>query len=143
MARTSRQFPQGKFILRNSIKTPNGQEYAIYIYYYWRGHQVRRSIDLTVPLKDWNQDANGGAGEFRPSYGPNYKDRNTYLKELMYDVDSKIMDYMKKHQDISGEVLESFVTGNDVALRPDNGVEFLELAKQRFIDRYNAGKIGV
>ena len=73
MARTSRQFPQGKFILRNSIKTPNGQEYAIYIYYYWRGHQVRRSIDLTVSLKDWNQDANGGAGEFRPSYGPNYK----------------------------------------------------------------------
>ena len=34
--------------------------------------QVRRSVDMTVALKDWNSDANGGAGEFRSSYGDNY-----------------------------------------------------------------------
>ncbi len=61
--------------------------------------------DLTVSLKDWNQDANGGAGEFRSSYGPNYKERNAYLKELMHDIDSKIMDYIKQHGDIDGHLL--------------------------------------
>ncbi len=40
---------------------------------------------------------NGGAGEFRSSYGTNYKERNAYLMELMYDIDSKIMDYIKQN----------------------------------------------
>ena len=88
MARQQRQFPQGKYILRSQ----NGsQNYAVYMYYYWKGKQVRHSVDLYVTPNDWNQDANGGAGEFRPSYGPNYKERNAYLKELMHDIDSKIV----------------------------------------------------
>ena len=143
MARQQRQFPQGKYILRTPRKSQNGQVYAVYLYYYWLGKQVRRSVDLTVALKDWNQDANGGVGEFRPSYGPNYKESNTYLKELMHDIDSKIMDYIKLHGEIDGDTIEAFVSGDDKALRPDNGIDFIEFAKQRFIDRYNSGKIGV
>ena len=100
MARQTRQFPQGKYILRSPRKSKDGQVYAIYLYYYWQGKQVRRSIDLSVALKDWNQEANGGIGEFRPSYGANYKDRNAYLRELMYDIDSKIMNYIKQHGEI-------------------------------------------
>ena len=143
MARQQRQFPQGKYILRTPRKSQSGQVYAVYLYYYWQGKQVRRSVDLTVALKDWNQDANGGAGEFRPSYGPNYKERNAYLKELMHDIDSKIMDYIKQHGEIDGDTIEAFVSGDDKALRTDNGIDFIEFAKQRFIDRYNSGKIGV
>ena len=143
MARQQRQFPQGKYILRPSRKSQDGQQYAVYLYYYWRGTPVRRSVDFYVSQKDWNQDANGGAGEFRPSYGPNYKERNAYLKELMYDIDSKIMDYLKKNEEITGEVIEAFVNGDKSVLRADNGMDFIEFAKQRFIDRYNAGKIGV
>jgi len=61
MARQQRQFPQGKYILRSQ----NGsQNYAVYMYYYWKGKQVRHSVDLYVTPNDWNQDANGGAGEF-------------------------------------------------------------------------------
>lgn len=140
MARQQRQFPQGKYILRSQNKS---QKYAVYIYYYWRGTHVRRSVDLYVSPKDWNQDANGGIGEFRPSYGPNYKERNTYLKELMHYIDSMIMDYLKKNKEITGEVIEAFVNGDKSVLRTDNGMDFIEFAKQRFIDRYNAGKIGV
>jgi hypothetical protein len=113
------------------------------MYYYWKGKQVRHSVDLYVAPSDWNQDANGGAGEFRPSYGPNYKERNAYLKELMHDIDSKIMDYIKQHGEIDGETIEAFVSGDDKVLRADNGIDFIEFAKQRFIDRYNSGKIGV
>ena len=67
MARQQRQFPQGKYILRPSRKSQDGQQYAVYLYYYWRGTHVRRSVDLYVPQKDWNQEANGGIGEFRSS----------------------------------------------------------------------------
>lgn len=143
MARQQRQFPQGKYILRSQKKSPDGQQYGIYLYYYWRGTHVRRSVDMYVAQKDWNQDANGGAGEFRPSYSPNYKERNAYLKELMHDIDSKIMDYIKQHGEIDGNTIEAFVSGDDKVLRSDNGIDFIEFAKQRFIDRYNSGKIGV
>ena len=143
MARQTRQFPQGKYVLRTPHVTQDGQVYAVYMYYYWKGKQIRRSVDFFVSQKDWNQDANGGAGEFRPSYGPNYKERNAYLKELMHDIDSKIMDYLKKNEEITGEVIEAFVNGDKSVLRADNGMDFIEFAKQRFIDRYNAGKIGV
>ena len=143
MARQTRQFPQGKYVLRTPHVTQDGQVYAVYMYYYWKGKQIRRSVDFFVSQKDWNQDANGGSGEFRPSYGPNYKERNAYLKELMHDIDSKIMDYLKKNEEITGEVIEAFVNGDKSVLRTDNGMDFIEFAKQRFIDRYNAGKIGV
>ncbi len=113
------------------------------MYYYWKGKQIRRSVDFFVTQKDWNQEANGGVGEFRPSYGPNYKERNAYLKKLMHDIESKIMDYLKKNEEITGEVIEAFVNGDKSVLRADNGMDFIEFAKQRFIDRYNAGKIGV
>ena len=73
MARQHRQFPQGKYILRSQKKSLDGQQYAIYLYYYWRGSHIRRSVDLYVKQRDWNQEANSGAGEFRSSYGPNYK----------------------------------------------------------------------
>ena len=61
----------------------------------------------------------------------------------MHDIDSKIMDYIKQHGEIDGDTIEAFVSGDDKALRPDNGIDFIEFAKQRFIDRYNSGKIGV
>ena len=143
MARLQRQFPQGKYILRSQKKIQNGQQYAVYLYYYWRGTQVRRSVDMYVAQKDWNQDANGGVGEFRPSYGPNYKEHNAYLKELMHDIDCKIMDYIKHHGEIDGETIEAFVSGDDKVYRQDNGIDFIEFAKQRFVDRYDSGKIGV
>jgi hypothetical protein len=53
------------------------------------------------------------------------------------------MDYIKQHGEIDGETIEAFVSGDDKALRADNGIDFIEFAKQRFIDRYNSGKIGV
>ena len=98
---------------------------------------------MYVAQKDWNQNANSGASEFRSSYGPNYKERNAYLRELMHNIDSKIMNYIKLHGEIDGDIIEAFVSGDEKALRTDNGIDFIEFAKQRFIDRYNSGKIGV
>lgn len=55
MARQQRQFPQGKYILRSQ----NGsQNYAVYMYYYWKGKQVRHSVDLYVELLSSQNDTN-------------------------------------------------------------------------------------
>lgn len=143
MARTARQFPQGKFTLRTPRQTKNGQEYIIYLYYYWQGRQLRRSTDLSVNKNDWNQKANNGVGELRSSYGTDYQGRNTYLMKLLRGIDSQIIQYVEKHGNISCEVIEGFLDGSNDALRADQGVDFIEFAKQRFIDRYNSGKIGV
>ena len=144
MARTARQFPQGKFTLRTPKQTKNGQtEYVIYIYYYWQGRQLRRSTDLSVNKRDWNQDANNGVGEFRSSYGADYQERNIFLQKFLRGIDSKIIQYVEKHGNITCEVIEGFLNGSNEALRSDQGIDFVEFAKQRFVDRYNSGKIGV
>jgi hypothetical protein len=84
MARTARQFPQGKFTLRTPKQTKNGQMYAIYIYYYWQGRQLRRSADLLVHKNDWNQSANNGVGELRASYGVDLRGSHGVNNELLY-----------------------------------------------------------
>jgi integrase len=53
------------------------------------------------------------------------------------------MQYVEKNGDITCEVIEGFLDGSSDALRPDQGIDFIQFAKQRFIDRYNSGKIGV
>jgi len=143
MARTARQFPQGKFTLRTPKQTKNGQEYVIYIYYYWQGRQIRRSADLSVNKNDWNQNANNGVGELRSSYGPDYQQRNAYFQKMLRTIDSQIIQYVEKHGDITCEVIEGFLDGSNDSLRSDQGIDFVEFAKKRFQDRYDSGKIGV
>ena len=104
MARTARQFPQGKFTLRTPRQTKNGQVYIIYIYYYWQGRQLRRSTDLSVNKRDWNQDANNGVGELRSSYGADYQERNIFLQKFLRGIDSQIIQYVEKHGNISCKV---------------------------------------
>ena len=68
---------------------------------------------------------------------------NTYLQKLLREVDNKIVSYIDMHGDISPETILDIIDGNDKVLRQDQGIEFLDFAKQRFIDRYNSGLIGV
>lgn len=110
MARTARQFPQGKFTLRTPKQTKNGQMYAIYIYYYWQGRQLRRSADLLVHKNDWNQSANNGVGELRASYGVDFQQRNAYLQRMLRSIDSQIMQYVEKHGDITSQSIFSTVS---------------------------------
>ena len=41
----------------------------------------------------------------------------------MHDIDCKIMDYIKLHGEIDGDTIEAFVSGDDKALRQDNGID--------------------
>lgn len=55
----------------------------------------------------------------------------------------KILEHIQKHGDVTPDAIVSLMNGNETSLRPDNGIDFVEFAKQRFIERYNSDKIGV
>lgn len=143
MGRRQRDFPRGKFMLRVPRETTKRQEYAIYLYYYWHGRQLRRSTDIFVAEKDWNEKANNGLGELRSSYGRDYRDKNIYLNRLLQATDDKIFKYVEAHGRITADVVHNIINGNDEVLRPDKGVEFVDFAKDRITQRYDNGQIGV
>lgn len=143
MGRKQRNFPRGKFILRTPRETEKGQMYAVYIYYYWQGKQLRRSTDLFVANRDWNENANSGIGEFRATYGKDYREKNLYINKLLQGIDDKIFKYVEKNGKITCDVISGFLNGDDCALRDDKGIEFIEFAKERINQRYNNKQIGV
>lgn len=143
MGRKARTLPVGKFILRTSREINGGQMYAIYIYYYWHGMQIRRSIDMSVTAKDWDEKANNGKGGFKSTYGRNYKEMNLRLCRMLGEIDNNIMKYVDLNGTINSDVITKFVNGEDDVLRPDNGLDFIKFGKQRFEQRYQNGQIGV
>ena len=143
MARQAKSYPKGKFILRALRQSKTGRSNAVYLYYYWQKRQIRKAMDLFVDGKDWNPNAENNTGGFRPSYGQEYVKYNTYLQKFLREVDNKIVSYIDMHGDISPETILDIIDGNDKVLRQDQGIEFLDFAKQRFVDRYNSGLIGV
>lgn len=46
------------------------------------------------------------------------------------------------HQHITCDVIRSFLEDNDNALRPDEGKDFIEFAKELMEKHYEKGKIG-
>ena len=142
MAKQAKIYPKGRFILR-PLKQQSGMTNAVYMYYFWQRKQLRKTMDLYVDEKDWNENAEHGTGGFRASYGSDYQEKNAFLQSVLQETDKKILEYIQKNGSITPDVIASMMNGNGTMLRKDRGIEFLDFAKQRFIDRYNSGKIGV
>jgi len=139
MGRIARKIPKGKFVLRDAQST---QRTAVNIYYYWKGKQLRQSTDVLVEPKDWNQNANGGVGELRKSYGKDYSSKNRLLYNKLADIDSKIIEYIEKTGDITWQTIQNFLNGEDVELRPDQGKDFFEFAYERIQRKKELGGKG-
>ena len=142
MAKQTKIYPKGRFILR-PLKQQSGMTNAVYMYYFWQRKQLRKAMDLYVDEKDWNENAEHGTGGLRASYGSDYQEKNAFLQSVLQETDKKILEYIQKNGSITPDVIASMMNGNGTMLRKDHGIEFLDFAKQRFIDRYNSGKIGV
>lgn len=143
MGRKARTLPVGKFVLRTPKATSDGQMYAIYIYYYWRGTQIRRSTDMFVAKKDWNEKGNGGKGEFKPTYGKRYREMNLRLQRMIGESDSKILKYIDDNKTITSDIIMKFLNGEDEVLRQDKGYDFVDFGKERYTQRYQNKGIGV
>lgn len=142
MGRISRLYPKGRLRLRIPKMVQSGKKYPLYIEYNWHADSIRKSTGISVSVKEWNEKGYCGIGEIRATTDIDYKYYNHALHKRIEDIDVKIHKYYEMHQHITCDVIRSFLEDNDNALRPDEGKDFIEFAKELMEKRYEKGKIG-
>lgn len=143
MGRTARNYPKGKLKLRTPKELQPGKRYPVYIEYNWQADSMRKTTEVTVFSKDWNEKGYGGIGEIRTTTDLDYKYYNNVLHKRLADIDAKIVLYYEKNGHITGDVIRAFLEDNYELLRPDSGKDFVEFAKGLVKNRHDKGKIGV
>ena len=130
MGRISRLYPKGRLRLRIPKMVQSGKKYPLYIEYNWHADSIRKSTGISVSVKEWNEKGYCGIGEIRATTDIDYKYYNHALHKRIEDIDVKIHKYYEMHQHITCDVIRSFLEDNDNALRPDEGKDFIEFAKE-------------
>ena len=143
MGRVARKYPTGRFILRTPAKVDEGKLYPIYLCYFCGGKKVRQSTSVMAMTKDWNQNANHGIGELRASYGSDYRKKNQQLQKLLRKVDGSIFDYVEMNGEISPDIIQGFICGDDRPLRADKGQNFVNYALELLEKQYMRRKIRI
>ena len=67
MGRQKRPFPLGRFRLRYPKNYDKCKAYPIEIIYIFGGRTLRRNMNISVAIADWNPNGNNGRGEIRAS----------------------------------------------------------------------------
>ena len=65
MGRTARNYPKGRLKLRTPKEVQPGKRYSIYIEYNWQADSLRKTTEVSVFPKDWNENGYGRIGEIR------------------------------------------------------------------------------
>ena len=143
MGRVARKYPTGRFFLRTPAKIDEEKLYPVYLCYFIGGKKIRQSTSIMAMTKDWNQDANHGIGELRASYGSEYKKKNQQLQKLLRKVDGNIFDYVEMNGEISPDIIQGFICGDDRPLRADKGQSFVTYALDVLEKQYIKRKIRI
>lgn len=143
MGRIARKYPTGRFFLRTPAKVDEGKLYPVYLCYFCAGKKVRQSTSIMAMTKDWHQDANHGIGELRASYGTDYRKKNQQLQKLLRKVDGCIFDYVEMNGEISPDIIQGFICGDDRPLRADKGQNFVNYALELLEKQYMRRKIRI
>ena len=143
MGRVARKYPQGSFSLRTPTKVDEEKLYPIYLCYFCSGKKIRWSTSILAMAKDWNQKANHGIGELRASYGSDYRKKNLHLQKLLRKVDGNIFDYVEQNGEISPDIIQGFIYGDDRPLRADKGQGFVAYALELLEKQYMKRKIRI
>ena len=143
MGRVARKYPTGRFYLRTPAKIDEEKLYPVYLCYFNGGKKIRQSTSIMAMTKDWNQDANHGIGELRASYGSEYKKKNQQLQKLLRKVDGNIFDYVEMNGEISPDIIQGFICGDDRPLRTDKGRNFVAYALELLEKQYMRRKIRI
>ena len=143
MARVARKYPTGGFFLRTPAKVDEDKLYPVYLNYFCGGKKIRQSTDIRCMVKDWNPDANHGIGELRASYGSDYRKKNLQLQKLLRKVDGSIFDYVEQNGEISPDIIQGFIYGDDRPLRADKGQGFVAYALELLEKQYMKRKIRI
>ena len=143
MGRVARKYPTGGFFLRTPAKVDEDKLYPVYLYYFCGGKKIRQSTSVLALAKDWNQKANHGIGELRASYGPDYRKKNQQLQKMLRKIDGSIFDYVEMNGEISPDIIQGFICGDDRPLRADKGRNFVAYALELLEKQYMRRKIRI
>ena len=143
MGRVARKYPTGGFFLRTPAKVDEDKLYPVYLYYFCGGKKLRQSTSVLALAKDWNQKANHGIGELRASYGPDYRKKNLQLQKMLRKIDGSIFDYVEMNGEISPDIIQGFICGDDRPLRADKGQNFVAYALDVLETQYRRHKIRI
>ena len=143
MGRVARKYPTGGLFLRTPAKVDEDKLYPVYLYYFCGGKKLRQSTSVLALAKDWNQKANHGIGELRASYGPDYRKKNQQLQKMLRKIDGSIFDYVEMNGEISPDIIQGFICGDDRPLRADKGRNFVAYALELLEKQYMRRKIRI
>lgn len=141
MARQTRLFPKGKFIIR----TPKNDIYNVYLQYTWQRGIYIKSTGLQVKKSDWDSTANNGRGQFSSSYNGAAK-LNSTINIILENTDAAFFRFIVSHskEQLTDSVFKQILNGEN----PDNkqnqaDIDFVDFVCSRLEKEYEKGKIGI
>ena len=132
MGRTARNYPKGKLKLRTPKEVQPGKRYPIYIEYNWQADSLRKTTEVSVFPKDWNENGYGRIGEIRATTDLDYKYYNAVLHKRLADTDAKIMQYYEKNGHVTGDVYKNFRENGGVVGRKQGYTKSDDKMKQQY-----------
>lgn len=141
MGRQKRPFPLGRFRLRYPKNYDRAKVYPIEIIYIFGGRTLRRNMNISVAVADWNPNGNNGRGEIRASVPDSVRFNNLLLAKVN-KVDAGLNEYNQKFPgQINEDVIASFLDDKPIT-RKDKGEDFVDFVLKRLASEYSRNKIG-
>lgn len=141
MGRQKRLFPLGRFRLRYPKNYDRAKVYPIEIIYIFGGRTLRRNMNISVAVADWNPNGNNGRGEIRASVPDSVRFNNLLLAKVN-KVDAGLNEYNQKFPgQVNEDVIASFLDDKPIT-RKDKGEDFVDFVLKRLASEYSRNKIG-
>lgn len=141
MGRQKRPFPLGRFRLRYPKNYNRAKVYPIEIIYIFGGRTLRRNMNISVAVADWNPNGNNGRGEIRASVPDSVRFNNLLLAKVN-KVDAGLNEYNQKFPgQVNEDVIASFLDDKPIT-RKDKGEDFVDFVLKRLASEYSRNKIG-
>ena len=141
MGRQKKPFPTGHFRLRYPKNYDKTKLYPIEIEYIFGGRPIRRSMNISVLVADWNPNGNGGRGEIRASMSDSVRFNNLLLAKVN-KVDAGLNEYNQKFPgQVNEEIIVSFLDDKPIT-RKDRGEDFITFVNKCLDSEYSRNKIG-
>ncbi len=141
MGRQKKPFPIGHFRLRYLKNYDKSKIYPIEIVYIFGGRTIKRSMNMSVAVADWNPNGNNGRGEIRASVSDSVR-LNKILLTKVNKVDAGLNEYHQKFPDqVNEDVIAAFLDDKPLTRR-DKVEDFAIYIEKRLAIDYNLNKIG-
>ena len=136
MGRTARNYPKGKLKLRTPKELQPGKRYPVYIEYNWQADSMRKTTEVTVFSKDWNEKGYGGIGEIRAEH----LERKDFIlanqRKQCTELDNEIAEKRERLDTENGNAIKSgvanlFGKGKYAEMEKENKRLKEELPKQK------------